>query len=228
MRRDDDILRPLLPDPTVCGTVLDCAAGIGSQAIALAQRGYAVEGLDSSEASVKRAKHYAAQLGLEIPFRVDDLPALTTAPENYYGAVLAMDNIFPHLGSEEAMRTAAQAIFRRLRPDGVLIAGLRDYDPILQSRPTVIPPSFAGNGHRRIFHEVWDWHDNRRYTCHVYVTKEVRQHWEVMHFTGNYCAILKCELAQLLQDCGFTNVWIMPTEVTGFHHALIRGEKPAV
>lgn len=225
MRRDDDILRPLLPDPTVCGTVLDCAAGIGSQAIALAQRGYAVEGVDSSEASVKRAKHYAGQLGLDIPFRVDDLPGLMTAPENYYGAILAMDNIFPHLGSEEAMHTAARAIFRRLRPEGVLITGLRDYDPILETRPTMIPPSFAGNGHRRIFHEVWDWHDERRYTCHVYVTKEVQRHWEVMHFTGNYCAILKCEMAELLRQEGFADVQIFGVETTGFHQPLLRAKK---
>jgi hypothetical protein len=227
MRRDDEILRQFLPDPTYCGTLLDCAAGIGHQSIALASIGYTVEGSDSSEASIARARHYAEQLGLVIPFRVDDVRWLETAPEGYYGAAIALDNVLPHLGCAEDMRTAAVAIQKRLRPGGVLLTSIRDYDPILDLRPTVMPPSFTGNGSgRRIFHEVWDWHDERRYTCHVYVTNEVSRHWEILHFTGDYCAILKCEMAELLREAGFTNVQVLPPEVSGFHQPLIRGQKP--
>lgn len=227
MRRDDEILRQLLPAPTQCGTVLDCASGIGHQAIGLASLGYAVEGSDTSETSVTRARHYADQLGLNIPFRVDDVRWLDTAPENYYGATLALDNVLPHLGSEENMCTAAKSILKRLRPGGILLTSIRDYDPALETHPTSMVPSFSGNGDgRRIFHEVWDWHDKRHYTCHVYVTNEVGRHWEVMHFTGNYCAILKCEMAELLRGCGFVNVQVFGPEQTGFHQPLIRGEKP--
>lgn len=226
MRRDDEILRPYLPDPTQCGTVLDCASGIGSQAIALASLGYAVEGSDSSELSISQARLNAAQRGLPIRFRVDDVRRLATAPENYYGAAIALDNVLPHLGSHQDMRNAAAAILCRLKPGGVLLVGIRDYDPVLASRPTVIPPSFTGNGTgRRIFHEVWDWHDERRYTCHVYVTKEVANRWEVMHFTGSYCAILKCEMADLLREAGFRNVEVLSPEVTKYRQPLIRGEK---
>ena len=124
------------------------------------------------------------------------------------------------------MRVALTAIRSRLRTGGVLLAGIRDYDPILESRPTGTLPSFSENGNgRRIFHEVWDWHDERRYTCHVYVSNEISHHWEVLHFTGHYCAILKCEMADLVRESGFTNVEILTPEQTGFHQPLIRGEK---
>jgi glycine/sarcosine N-methyltransferase len=226
MRPDDEILRLLLPDPASCGTLLDCAAGIGTQAIALATMGYSVEGSDSSEALIAHAHASAGRRGLSIPFRVDDVRRLEAAQENHYGAALALENMLPHLGSKQDMRTAVGAILSRLRPGGVLLTGIRDYDPILTSRPQAMPPNFSGNGSgRRIFHEVWDWHDERRYTCHVYVTKEVARHWEVMHFTGNYCAILKCEMADLLREVGYTDVQVLAPEQSGFHQPLIRGKK---
>jgi SAM-dependent methyltransferase len=226
MRPDAEVLRELLPAPSVCGTVLDCAAGTGAQALALAGMGYAVEGCDSSGASMERAQLDATRRGLAIPFRIDDVRWLETAPADFYGAALALDNVLPHLGSEEEMRVAINAIRSRLRPGGVLLVGIRDYDPVLKARPTSMAPSFSGNGNgRRIFHEVWDWHDERRYTCHVYVTNESANRWETMHFTGNYCAILKCEMAELLCALGFVNVQVFTPEQTGYHQPLIRGER---
>ncbi len=226
MRRDDEVLRQFLPDPADCGTLLDCAAGIGTQVIALARLGYLVEGSDSSEASIARARAQAQQQGLSIQFRVDDVRWLEAAPESYYGAAIALDNVLPHLGSMEDMRVALTAIHGRLRPGGVFLTGIRDYDPILQARPTGMAPSFSENGNgRRIFHEVWDWHDERRYTCHVYVSNEISNHWEVLHFTGHYCAILKCEMAELVSACGFGKVEVLLPEQTGFHQPLVRGEK---
>lgn len=226
MRPDDEILRLLLPAPGSCGTLLDCAAGIGTQAIALATAGYSVEGSDSSEALIAHAQASADRRGLSIPFRIDDVRRLDSARQNHYGAALALDNALPHLGSEPDMRIAAAAILNRLRPGGVLLTGIRDYDSAVASRPAVTGANFSGNGSgRRIFHEVWDWHDDRRYTCHVYVTKEVARRWEVMHFTGDYCAILKCEMAELLRQVGYSDVQVLAPEQTGFHQPLIRGKK---
>ena len=227
MRQDDEILRQLLPDPSQCGALLDCAAGIGTQAIALASMGYSVEGSDSSDFSIAHAQQNAERRGLTIPFRVDDVRWLRTAPENRYGAVMALDNLLPHLGTKSDMRTAATAMRERLRPGGLLLMGIRDYDSVLATRPAIMTPNFSGNGSgRRIFHEVWDWHDDRRYTCHVYVTTEVARKWQVRHFTGNYCAILKSEMAELLREAGFDDVQVLSAEQTGFHQPLLRGKKP--
>src|ERR1035437_9904397 len=98
MRPDDEILRLFLPDPSLCGTMLDCAAGIGTPAIALATMGYSVEGSDSSEALISHAQASAGRRGLSIPFRVDDVRRLEAAQQNHYGAALALDNVLPHLG----------------------------------------------------------------------------------------------------------------------------------
>ncbi|ABF41290.1 conserved hypothetical protein [Candidatus Koribacter versatilis Ellin345] len=228
MRQSDEVLRNLLPNPTDSGTVLDCAAGMGTQAIGLAKLGFTVEGCDGSEASINQARRDADRMKLPIVFRTDDVRRLENAPENYYGVAMAMDNVLPHLGSLIDIRMAVVAMFSRLRPGGVMITGIRDYDPILAERPTVMAPRFSGNGTgRRIFHEVWDWQDDRRYVCHIYITNEIQHHWEVRHFTGEYCAILKCELADLFREAGCEHVEILLPEQTGYHHPLIRGLKPS-
>ena len=44
MRRQGRLLAALLPPPAAAEPVLDCACGIGTQALGLAAPGYAVEG----------------------------------------------------------------------------------------------------------------------------------------------------------------------------------------
>jgi glycine/sarcosine N-methyltransferase len=226
MRQSDEILRKLLPAPNECGTVLDCAAGMGTQAIGLAKMGFAVEGCDGSEVSIGQARRDAERLGLPVVFRVDDIRPLEKAPEAYYGVALAMDNVLPQLGDLASMRAALNAMFSRLHPGGMMVAGVRDYDLILAEHPMTMPPRFSGNGSgRRIFHEVWDWLDDRRYVCHIYITNEIVHRWEVRHFTGEYCAVLKCEMADLFREVGCEDVQILAPEQTGYHYPLIRGQK---
>src|SRR5262245_3464752 len=53
-------------------SALDCACGIGTQAIALATRGYKVHATDFSASSIERAKREAASFGVSMTFGVAD------------------------------------------------------------------------------------------------------------------------------------------------------------
>ena len=46
IKRQAEIISQLLPSPQETGPVLDCACGIGTQALGLAALGYEVEGTD--------------------------------------------------------------------------------------------------------------------------------------------------------------------------------------
>jgi glycine/sarcosine N-methyltransferase len=118
IKRQAGILSPLLPSPQEAGPVLDCACGIGTQALGLAAVGYAMEGSDISPGEVERAQREAASLGLNISFRTDDMMTLMTAPSGRYGVVLCMDNSLPHLDSDEQILTALRAMRSRLKPNG--------------------------------------------------------------------------------------------------------------
>jgi len=63
VHRQGRLLAALLPPPAAAGPVLDCACGIGTQALGLAALGYAVEGSDASPAARARARHGAGRRG---------------------------------------------------------------------------------------------------------------------------------------------------------------------
>lgn len=208
--------------------VLDCAAGMGTLALTLAANGYTVEGSDLAEASIERAQREATAKALPASFRIDDIRKLEKAPLNHYGAVLALENVIPHLATEECMRATLKEMIARLRPGGVLVVGIRDYEKLIAERPSVMAPTFHGeDASRRIVHEVWDWHDDRCYTFHLYITRQRDQRWDVLHFTGTYRAITAAELSQMMTDVGCEAVEMLSPEQSGFHQPIVVGRRKA-
>jgi glycine/sarcosine N-methyltransferase len=97
--RQAAILGPILEQYSgkVSAKVLDCACGIGTQALGLAQRGHILVGSDLSKSAIARATHEARMRNLHIPFHVADMRNLRVIPENGFDAVLIADNALPHL-----------------------------------------------------------------------------------------------------------------------------------
>jgi glycine/sarcosine N-methyltransferase len=89
IERQRAVLVPLMDAPDVLGIILDCACGIGTQALGLARAGYDVEGTDISNTEVERAVREAALRNLDVKFRVDDMRLLSTCKEQHYGTVVA-------------------------------------------------------------------------------------------------------------------------------------------
>src|SRR4051794_19467030 len=82
------LIRRVLPD---AADVLDCACGIGSQAIGLALRGYRVRGSDLSPAAIKRAAVEAGRLGVQLELSVADFRDLGSI-SGEFDVVLCCDN----------------------------------------------------------------------------------------------------------------------------------------
>ena len=211
--------RDLAPRPL---HILDCACGIGTQALGLAARGHIVTGLDLSPAAIARAHREALARGLAIQFETADMRDLSTLPAAGFDAALAADNALPHLLDAHDLSLALAQIAARLRPGGLFLATIRDYDAVLAARPPAPPPSFFQDGpYRRIHHQVWDWTSDRQYTVHLYLTRETAAGWESRHFMGVYRAWLRDELAALARQAGFAEaVWRMPVE-SGFYQPML-------
>ncbi|AMP15363.1 class I SAM-dependent methyltransferase [Collimonas pratensis] len=222
------ILSALLPPPALAGKVLDCACGIGTQALGLAGRGYQVEGSDLSTAEVERARQEAGKRGLDIPFRSDDMRLLHTSAAGEYGVVLAFDNALPHLDSDEGIAMALAAMYQRLRPGGKLMLSLRDYGPLMEQRPSMMPPAmFMDEGRRRIVHQVWDWQDERRYVVHLYITCQLPSlTWSSSHFTGHYRALTPQEVASHASKAGFEQVQILQPAASGYYQPIVAAIRP--
>jgi glycine/sarcosine N-methyltransferase len=198
--------------------ILDCACGIGTQALGFALAGHHVIASDFSPAAVNRARREARARHLEIDFRVSDMTSLSEIPENGFDVVAALDNALPHLSAEQVM-AAARAIHSRLRSGGIFMVSTRDYDELLQQRPTVQGPFFYGSSSsRRIVLQVWDWIEEARYLLHQYISIKRPEDWQriilsrsIVAFPArswnlhSSCAALKKSSGSRLQRVAFTS-----------------------
>ena len=225
--RQAAVLGPLIERTTGVPVprVLDCACGIGTQALGLAQRGHVLVGSDLSQRAVDRAREEAQQRGLNIPFYVADMRDLSTVPERDFDAVLVGDNALPHLMTQLELEQALAQMWMKLADPGVLVATLRDYDTLSATKPSVQPPAFyVRDGKTRIVHQVWQW-DGNAYVFHLYITIQTEDGWDVRHFASRYRALLRAELNQALGRAGFTGVEWLDPEVSGFYQPIVVARK---
>jgi glycine/sarcosine N-methyltransferase len=227
--RQADVLGPLLtakvgPAPL---EILDCACGIGTQTIGLARLGHTVVASDFSDAAVRRAERETVARGLEVKFHVADMRNLSSLSESGFDAALAGDNSLPHLLSDEDLTLALKNIHTLLKPKGVLVATIRDYDNLLQTRPAFQAPAFySDNGRRRIVHQVWDWSGNE-YMVHLHLSWETDSSWVAKHYVTHYRALKRSELSESLTASGFHQIeWLMP-QSTGLYQPIVIARKEA-
>jgi glycine/sarcosine N-methyltransferase len=201
--------------------VLDCACGIGTQTIGLAQRGHIVVGSDLSRSAVVRATQEAVMRGLNVTFRVADMRQLSVIPETGFDAVVVADNALPHLLSQSDLEQAVREIAGKLKHSGILLATIRDYDQLISVRPTMQAPAFYGqDGSSRFVHQVWQW-DEDQYSLHLYLTLQNQGEWTVKHLVSRYRALLRADLNRALHSAGFANIqWLEPA-VTSFYQPIV-------
>jgi len=223
IERQAGILNPLLASRLRSGPleILDCACGIGTQAIGFARYGHQVVASDLSSAAVARAAREAEQRALQIAFHVSNMTSLAEIPESDFDVVAALDNSLPHLSAEHVV-AAVRAMGSKLKPGGMLIASTRDYDTLIEKRPTIQEPAFYGDARRRrIVHQVWDWIAHDRYTLHLYMTSQTEEGWKAHHFVSEYRCLLRAELTQALESAGFNQIrWLMSNE-SGFYQPIV-------
>lgn len=210
------------------GAVLDCACGIGTQALGLASLGWLVRATDVSACSVMRAAREAASRGLSITTGVADMRCLHTEVRGTFDAVISCDNSVAHLITDEDLRAALRGMRERLNPGGVLLLTLRDYDVLRAERP-----SFAGKRYhrdpqgRRIAFQLWEWApDGRTYLGNHFVLREKPGGWAVEHRATQFRALLREEVEAALRDAAFVDLrWHMPEE-TGYHQPAVTALRP--
>jgi glycine/sarcosine N-methyltransferase len=210
------------------GRVLDASCGIGTQAIGLAQAGFDVTATDISEASVARCAREASKRGLRMRTGVADLRSLDGDVAERFDAVVSFDNALPHLLGDGDLVAAAGALRRVLRPGGVLCASIRDYDAVLKERPSgELPRTFSTDDDERIVFQVWDWHDDDRYTVRHFLLEGRAGQWRTSERRTTYRALRRDELTSVLDYAGFVSVtWLMPDQ-SGFYQPVVVARAPA-
>lgn len=208
-------------------SILDCSCGIGTQTIGLALFGYNVQGTDISPAAVERAGKEACKLGLSIPFSVADFLKLGSQVEGTFDTIISCDNSLPHLLTEKDISKASKQIISKLKPNGLFIASIRDYDNLLKTKPKSTPPVLTeDSAGKSITFQIWKWLNNEPcYEAHLFILKENDGKWETEEHTVKYRALLRSELTEALEKAGFTDVrWQMPEE-SGYYQPIVIARK---
>ena len=214
----DRLIRAIRPD---AADVLDCSCGIGTQALGLAGLGYRVQGTDISERSLERARSEAARLGLDIAFTVCDFRDLTPV-KGEFDVVISCDNAIPHLLTDSDVTKAIEAMRSKLKPGGLLVISVRDYDKALVDRPSVATPELRPGPPRQLVVRLHDWERaGPMHSVHFLVLTEGSTGWTVAHHTTRYRALERMTISRAAELAGFANVTWHGAEDVGFHQPVM-------
>lgn len=208
-------------------TILDCTCGIGTQAIGLALAGYSVYGTDLSPEAIERARREAVNFGVEASFDVADLLQLESQVSGTYDVVLSCDNALAHFLTDQELLRAVENMASKLRPDGLLVASIRDYDAILQEKPrTMLPQVSEADESRAISFQVWDWQSNgHTYTLNHFIVKQAGDGWETVCNVTQLRAWRRAEIQLMLARAGLSDiVWTMPAD-SGYYQPIVTARK---
>lgn len=141
------------------GPVLDVGCGTGRVAVALAQRGFEVVGIDRSEAMRRQAEARRGGLPAEVAARLTfvhgDMTTLELGRE--FALIVAPSRVFQFALTSAAQRAALRAFRRHLRPDGRLVLDM--FDPAFEfvAPGAVFPPRTGEVIHPRTGNRViWE------------------------------------------------------------------------
>ena len=187
--------------------VLDLSCGIGTQALGLAQRGYAVRASDLSPGAVARARQEAQARGLTIDAVVGDMRDAHALHGGGFDLVLSADNSVPHLLNDADILAALRQMWLCLRPGGCVLT-VRDYAQEPRGRHLVKHYGARIEGRRRhVLFQVWDFDgpDATHYDFSFFAVEEDLDTQAVgtRVMRSCYYAITTDRLLALMTEAGF-------------------------
>lgn len=209
---------------TAAARILDCACGIGTQAVGLAAMGYGITASDISDGELEEAKVRAQRNAATIDFARADFCALEDVFSQQFDIVICMDNALPHMLSQSALEAAVKSITGRVAPGGLFVASIRDYDALLQEKPPYSPPYIHKTDKgQRVSFQTWSWRGDH-YDLVQYIIDD-GETLQVSKFPCTYRATRREELTELLLNSGCSAVdWKFPEE-TGFYQPIVVARK---
>ncbi|WP_350335402.1 class I SAM-dependent methyltransferase [Coralliovum pocilloporae] len=170
--------------------VLDCAAGIGSQAIALQRLGFDVTASDASSKSLAQLAQYASIPSVCCLWH--ELGKYFVG--NEFDAVVCIENAISHLPDRESLALSLASMRDQLsrKQESCLFVSTRDFDEILRIKPNGYP--LNADRTSRYFQE-WTWVSDDSYLATWYICGERKS-------TAKMRCIREQELVEIANELG--------------------------
>jgi len=139
IEREADLLgRVLSSGPS--NRVLDLGCGTGEHSRYLAQEGYRVVGVDSSESMIATAREAPPSAGPE--FLQGDLRDLKSLLVGSFGGAICLGNTLPHLLSDESLGQFLSGLRAHLADGAPFLLQLLNYERIFSRQERYLPMNF--------------------------------------------------------------------------------------
>jgi len=148
---------------------------------------------------------------------------LSAAVSDIFDVVITCDNSIAHCLNDDDLAAALASMKTRLKPGGLLLFSIRDYDALVADQPRF------NNEHvhdrtdgRRVVFQVWDWEsDGRRYRVHQFLIKEIDGRYELKHFETELRALQRDEVLAAVRGAGYEEVrWHAP-DASGYYQPIV-------
>jgi SAM-dependent methyltransferase len=189
-------------------SVVDASAGIGTQALPLARKGFRVTARDISPDAIARLQREAAQRSLVIPSAVADMRALHSTVSAQFHVVLSFDNSLPHLLTDADLLAAFREFLSVLRPGGIVLCGVRDYERIDRDETSTHPygTRWRGGVEYRL-RQDWVWRDAAHYDATMVIEEKRVDDWrEIVRTTMTYYAVPIARLMEVMSEARFVGI----------------------
>ena len=195
----------LAPFQPLGARILDAACGIGTQTLPLAARGFRLVARDLSPAAVARLQREAAARRLLIDVAVADMRQVGSSVSGPFDVVLAFDNSLAHLLTDDDLCTALRQFLGALRPGGVFLCSVRDYDKVQRGEPAT--RSYGVREHHRErfrLRQEWSWDDPMHYRATFIVDRETPDGTvSELCIRSQFYAVSTERLLELMRVAGF-------------------------
>jgi SAM-dependent methyltransferase len=185
--------------------VLDAACGIGTQTLPLVARGFQLAARDLSPAAVGRLQREAQVRHLVVDAAVADMREVASSVSGTFDVVLAFDNSVAHLLNDNDLRAAFQQFLRVLRPGGVVLCSVRDYDKVQRGEAaTHLYGRREYRGETFQLRQEWSWYDPMHYQGTIMIDRETPDGLtRELCMASRFYAISTEELLELMREAGF-------------------------
>lgn len=193
--------------------VLDVACGTGMHALALAQRGYAVVGVDSSAQMIRQARANAADADVAVDFHVasfggvfDTLAGLTVQPT--FDAILCLGNSLPHVLTTYDLSEALDDLAACLRPQGLVLIQNRNFDAVRSTGDRWMnPQSHRHRAHEWLFVRFYDFESDGLLTFNVLTLhREGDEPWDQRLTSTKLWPFTHWDLVSMLERVGLGEI----------------------
>jgi len=182
-------------------SALDAGSGTGFHSLLLAQLGVSVTALDFSAAMLKKLKRHAIDMRVKIETVESSFQQMKQHVNKTFDAVFCLGNTLPHLLTTGELRNTIESFSSLLKPKGILLIQLLNYERILAEKERVQNVREAGG---KVFVRFYDYEETF-ITFNILTIQNVDGVWQHSLQSTRLRPVSEEELGNILTSAGFVD-----------------------